>query len=217
MPAQTQQQHAAAQAQFAADQEAELKRLVRLCNVARADRGWDENEWLSIKREYADVETLRDADIDGCERILAHAKACGFKVRHKQADGAKSRPIDRTDPARKLRKLWLRGCDLGIIASRDESALCSWASNSRSGNVTALLEAFGPKEWDDAIERLKKWLYREAQAGRMACPNGHHYSIVSREMATSLIWERPIACTGCEAPMAWQPAPKKESRRGRRG
>lgn len=212
---QTHQQHTTAQAQFAANQEAELKRLVKLCNVARADRQWSDEEWAAIKRRCAAVDSLRDADIAGCERILAHAKACGFQVRHKTTGGKKSRPIDRTDPARKLRKLWLRGHALGIIQSREESALCSWASNSRSANVTALLEAFGPDDWDAAIERLKKWLYRAIQQGRLSC--GEHTGIVPREAATALIWERPVVCAACEKPMAWTPTHKGEPRRGRRG
>ncbi|SMF94324.1 Protein of unknown function [Methylomagnum ishizawai] len=209
----THQQHPAAQSQFAANQEAELKRLVKLCNVARSNLKWNDDEWAAIKRRCAGVDSLRDADIAGCERLLAHAKACGFKVQHKQQDGKKSRPIDRTDPARKLRKLWLRGHALGIIQSPEESALCSWASNSRSANVTALLEAFGPDDWDAAIERLKKWLYREIQQGRLSC--GEHTGIVPREAATALIWERPVVCAECGKPMTWTPA-HRESRRGTR-
>lgn len=217
---QTTQQHAAAQAEFAANQAAERSRLIKLCNVARRDRKWDDDTWAKIKREQAGVESIAedgDVDIAGLEAILAYAKQCGFKVQHKlSGGGGKSRPIDRTDPARKLRKLWLRGHALGIIKSADESALCSWASNSRAPTVTALLEAFGPEDWKDAIERLKKWLYRDLQQGGLHCSNGHR-SAVGRADATALIWEKPTNCPHCQALAEWRPKPKQPRSHGPRG
>lgn len=208
------QQHAAAQAVFAADQEAEKKRLIKLCNVARADRKWTDDEWGQIKRQHGHAASLTEMEIDDLEAVLDHAKRCGFKVQHATKSGGESRPIDRTDPARKLRKLWLRGHALGIIKSADESALCGWVSNSHSPNVTALLQSFGPAEWDAAIERLKQWLFQEVQRGRLHCPE--HTHIVPRKAATDVIWERPVKCA-CGKPMEWRPGPKREQRYGRRG
>lgn len=208
-----------AQAKFAANQEAERKRLVKLCNVARSDRGWDDDEWAAIKLGQGGAESLSDMDITDLEAVLDHAKKCGFKVRHKMAGGKKSRAIDQTDPARKLRKLWLRGHALGIIQSADESALCSWASNKRSQNVTALLESFGPKDWDAAIERLKKWLYREIMQGKLVCPACKRASVPDTPLATSLIWEKPISCSACLPArhlMVWNPK-VSTAKHGRRG
>lgn len=217
---QTVQQHRAEQAHAAADLEAERKRLIKLCQTAKRDRKWDEDTWLAIKREHAEVDSLADADIAGCEAILAHAKARGFHVRHATPEGGKSRPIDRTDPARKLRKLWLRAHQLGIVKDKSEAALCSWASNSRAPNVSALLESFGDKEWLAAIERLKKWLYRELLRGRLACSKSH-IGPVDTKAATAIIWERGLYCVACQgkALAEWQPAPKQPERRshGRRG
>lgn len=215
---QTTQQHAAGQAQFAANQEAERRRFLKLVNTAAAQLGWRKTgAWQVVKAEVGFYGSAADADIEQLEAILEHAKKCGFKVQHKASGGGKSRPIDRTDPARKLRKLWLRGHALGIIKSPDESALCSWASNSRAANVTALLEAFGPKDWEDAIERLKKWLYRDLQQGGLHCPNGHR-SAVGRTDATALIWEKPVHCPHCRTPVLaeWRPKPTQPRNHGRR-
>lgn len=214
---QTHQQHAAAQAQFAADQEAERKRLLKLVNTAAAQLRWRETgAWQVVKSQVGFYGSAADADIEQLEAILDHAKKCGFKVQHKTAGGGKSRPIDRTDPARKLRKLWLRGYALDIVHDPSEEALCSWASNSHAPNVTALLQSFGPDEWSAVIERLKKWLFKEVERGRLHCYD-HGPIITSRKAATDIIWERPVLCGKCGKPMTWRPGPKREQRYGRRG
>lgn len=105
--------------------------------------------------------------------------------------------------AAKLRALWQYGFDLGIINNGSESALASWAANSRAENVVALLANFGVDDYIANIERLKKWLYREVLAGKLTCPNGHDYPIIPAVAAQIVNTQAQHICPLCEADLAW--------------
>lgn len=111
--------------------------------------------------------------------------------------------------AGKLRALWLRGHALGIVRDPSEQAMCSWASNSRSPNVTALLQSFGIAEFDAVIERMKKWLEREIiQNGEFVCPE-HGAYVVPKEShvayAKAVIFDMSIHCQFCNHDLEWRP------------
>jgi phage gp16-like protein len=99
--------------------------------------------------------------------------APGGKALAKNADGQE----------RKLRALWLRGAELGILRESSDAALCSWAANSRSPNVTVLLSSLTSRQMHDAIERLKAWLSREIKQGELVCDDGHVYRVLDHHVA----------------------------------
>lgn len=168
---QTHQQHAAAQAAFAVQQEGERARLVRLCNIAASQLGWKASDlWETIKQEHGGAASLTEMDVPDLERILTFARSKGWKPKHTRTDGKMSRALDQAAQARMLRGLWLEMHGLGIVRQPDESALCQWVSNSRSANVTTDLALLSGQQLDEAINRLRKFREREIMAGEMYCP-----------------------------------------------
>jgi hypothetical protein len=171
------QHHAAAQAEYAQRQEEERKRLVKLCNVARSDRKWSDDEWAAIKRAHGGADSLTDMDIDDLERIMAHARKCGFRIQHKRADGRKSRPLSLDSQRSMIRGMWLEMAQLGIVRHADESALGSWLSNSRSANVVTDLALLDAQQIAAAINRLREFRVRMLTGGEMFCPQcGYAFS-----------------------------------------
>lgn len=168
--------HGAAQARFAVNQEAERKRLIRLCNVAAGELKWKKNDvWEDVKLTHGGQVSLADMDVGGLEKVLAFAKSKGFKIRHKKAGGKSSRPLSQDAQARMLRGLWLEMHSLGFVRAPDESALCAWEVSSREGgerggNVATDLKFLTGEQLDSAIERLKKWRRREIMKGEIFCP-----------------------------------------------
>jgi phage gp16-like protein len=142
------------------------RHLVRLVHVARQDRQLDEDDYRALLKRVTGKSSCNEMDHAELDRVLAAFREIGFKVRHR-----KGRAVDTSAQAQKLRALWLEMADLGIVRDRSEAALCSWAANSRSPKVTALLQAWTGKEFDEAIERLKKWRIRELMSGMFVCPD----------------------------------------------
>jgi phage gp16-like protein len=169
MTAQTTQQHQAAQAAFAAEQAAERQRLIKLLQVARRDRRWTDEDWAHIKRTHGGADSLTEMDVPELEAILRYAKECGFKVRH-ATPGGKSRPLNMDRQVRMIRGMWLELHGLGIIRDPAESALMSWASNSRSEKVTTDPALWTGEMVDATLNRLRAFRERELMAGSMFCP-----------------------------------------------
>ncbi|BBL69731.1 phage protein GemA/Gp16 family protein [Methylogaea oryzae] len=109
-----------------------------------------------------------DMDIGQLHQVSAWLAKLGGKVRQPKGGG---RALSLDAQAQKLRAIWLELHGLGIVRDPSEAALCSWASNSRSPNVTSILEMLaGTREMDAAIERLKQWRSRELCKGQLFCP-----------------------------------------------
>jgi phage gp16-like protein len=180
---QTHQHHAAAQAAYAQQQEEQRKHLIQLCNIARSDRKWIDDEWTKIKRDYGGADSLTEMEIDDLERIMAHARRCGFRIKHKRADGRKSRPLSIDAQRSMIRGMWLEMAQLGIVRHADESALGSWLSNSQSANVVTDLALMDAQQITAAINRLREFRVRELMAGEMFCPKCGYTFTPTRKQA----------------------------------
>jgi phage gp16-like protein len=126
------------------------------------------------------------------------------------APGGKSRALAVDAQAKKLRALWRRGAELGILRDGSEAAMASWASNSRDGNVTAMLAAFTPRQYDEAIERLKMWLRRMIKLGALTCGD-HAFPVLDYQVMPVILAQR-IVCPLCsdndnDVVMRWEPRP----------
>lgn len=60
---------------------AQRTRLTRLVHVARRELAIDEDAWRALLQERFQVRSSSDLSIVKLEDLLAHLKACGFKVR----------------------------------------------------------------------------------------------------------------------------------------
>lgn len=136
----------------------ERTRLIKLIHVARRDLAMDDDAYRQIVASKASGKTSSaDCTITELERIIAHLKQAGFKIRKpKAAKPAEARTLDTSREARKLRALWLLLHQLGAVRDPSESALASYAK--RTTGVDALQWAKS-SQWQ-LIEGLKAWAAR---------------------------------------------------------
>ena len=176
-------------------------RIKAICAMQR-QLGMDEDTLRAMFREVTGKSSRKDMTLPELTAVRDRLVQAGAKL---TAPGGGGRALAADEPAKKLRALWLRGVALGILRDPSESALASWASNSRSPNVTALLHSFGPADWTAAIEQLKKWLTREVRSGMVVCEEGHRYDLATRSGATGRImtshalWGQVMTCPACQA------------------
>ena len=206
MTPQTTAEHRAAQAAFARSEAAERQRLIKLCNVARSDRQWTDEEWAHIKRAEGGADSLTDMDVDELDAVLAYAKRCGFVVRHAKAakaGGANSRPLYMGRQARLIRGVWLTMAGLGIVRNGEESALGSWLANRRDGRVVTDLALLSSDEMDRSINRLRAYFCREIGAGVLFCPECRREFRPSPKQAWAF-GRGLIGCDGHTDPVPYQ-------------
>lgn len=174
--------------------------LLAKAHLGQKQMGLDPGEWRVFLRDETGRDSCRDLDDGQLQHLIEVMQSRGIRFtppKTAQGKDGPGRALAPTPWARKLRALWLRGQALGIVREGSERALCSWASNSRAPNVTALLQGLSPDEWTPLIERLKQWLYRELERGHLVCPAGH-VSRVGRAAATAIVWEQPVLlCPHC--------------------
>jgi phage gp16-like protein len=198
----------------------ELNRLAELrrarmgaIGAMQKQLGMDEDTLRCLFVEVTGKRSRSKMNLEELTKVRDRLVAAGGKLT--PPGGGRRIAID--DMAGKLRALWLRGHQLGIIGNPSEQALCSWASNSRAETVTALLQSFGPDEYTAVIERLKKWLKREIGRGHLVCAEGHRRTVSGPKLTSAIIWHTPILCVDCtrgghEQLMAWRkPAGEQET------
>jgi len=144
--------------------------LIRLIHVAKRDLALDDDTYRTMLLTVTGKDSSAGLSIPQLERVLAHMKAHGFKVRHKSppdrprnsrhSPGGLSRPIAQDAQSKKIRALWLSLHDMGAVRDGSEAALAAYVK--RITHIDAL-------QWLDAdqaslvIETLKKWQARCAQ------------------------------------------------------
>lgn len=141
----------------AAVTDANRKRLIKLIHVARREferaGTMDEPTYRTMLRTAGGKDSTADMDVQALERVLAHAKRAGFKVRAKASD----RRQDTRPEARKVRALWLFLHALGVVKDPTEAALADYVK--RIGKVDDLHWANG-QAMLALVETLKKWAMR---------------------------------------------------------
>lgn len=136
------------------------KRLIRLIHVGKAELGMADDTYRGIVATHADGKTsTADCTLPELDRVLAHLKSAGFKVRKPKASRpAEHRPMDPSAEAAKARALWLWLHQVGIVKNPSEAALAAFAK--RTCGVDALQWA---RRLDKLIEGIKAWSARELE------------------------------------------------------
>jgi phage gp16-like protein len=191
------------EAKYAEQDDAAAKKLRTLIHVGKSDLQLDDGTYRVLLSEVAGrpVESSKELKRRELESVLERMKQSGFKVRHKRTGGGKSRPLSQDKTAGKIRAIWLELHGLGIARDRNESALCSWASNSRSENVTTDMSLMDGDGLASTLERLKQWRLRMLQKGQLFCPQCGHTFRPTKKQASA--WPK-IACDAHEPPVAYQ-------------
>lgn len=60
------------------------KKEIQLIHIARQQLGWDEDFYRGILWSLGQVRSSTDLSAEGRKKVLAHMKACGFRVEHKK-------------------------------------------------------------------------------------------------------------------------------------
>jgi len=133
-------------------------RLVKLIHVAKRELHMDEPTYRAMLLASGGAESTARMAAPALERVLAHLKRSGFKVRHKSAQtAAPSRALDTRDQARKVRALWLLLHALGVVRDPSEAALAAYVK--RIAGIDAMQWA-GGAQLHQLIETLKAWAMR---------------------------------------------------------
>lgn len=146
-------------AAFASARAAQRARLIRLIHVARRDLHMEDDAYRAIVADKAGGKTSSaDCSVVELDKILAHLKAAGFKVRKPKAvKPVEQRRLDTSGEASKVRALWLLLHELGAVRNPSEAALAGYVR--RMAGIDDL-------HWADGnailtlIESLKKWAMR---------------------------------------------------------
>lgn len=136
------------------------KRLIRLIHVGKNELHMADDTYRGIVAAHANGKTsTADCTLPELDRVLAHIKSAGFKVRKpKAARPAERRPLDPSAEAAKARALWLWLHQVGIVKNPSEAALAAFAK--RTCGVDALQWA---RRLDKLIEGIKAWSARELE------------------------------------------------------
>jgi phage gp16-like protein len=138
--------------------------LIRLIHVARRDLDMADDTYRAIVGQLAAGKaSSADCTVPELERIVAHLKQAGFKVRKpKAAQPAEHRPLATDPESKKLRAVWLLLHQIGATHSNTEAALAAYVK--RMTGVDDLHFARRPSDKFRAIEGLKAWAARELPA-----------------------------------------------------
>jgi phage gp16-like protein len=99
--------------------------MIRLIHVARRDLALDDGAYQAIIQAQTGGKTSSaDCSLEELDAVLAHMRRSGFRVRH--AKTAKSRKIDTSAQAKKVRAIWLLLFQIGEVRDPSESALASY-------------------------------------------------------------------------------------------
>jgi len=147
--------------------------LIRLIHVAKRDLALDDDTYRAMLVAITGKDSSAGLSIPQLERVLAHMKAHGFKVRHKSppdrprnsrhSPGDLSRPLTQDAQSKKIRALWLSLHDMGEVRDGSEAALAAYVK--RITHIDAL-QWLNANQASLVIETLKKWQARVARGVR---------------------------------------------------
>jgi len=129
------------------------QRLIRLIHVAKRDLSMDDDTYRALLLQIGKTTTSADLSTPELEKVLAHLKRCGFRIRSKKL----SRPLAQDATSQKIRALWLFLHELGVVKNPSEEALASYVK--RITDVDAL-QWTSNEQAERLIETLKKWSMR---------------------------------------------------------
>lgn len=113
-------------------------RQLAMIHVAKKELGLDEDLYRAILWEVCGVESSKDLDLAGRNRLLEHFREKGFKSRMSSfvpetaplAKPKRLSPVSRDKAHKeqkdKIRALWIQLHRAGAVKDGSETALCSW-------------------------------------------------------------------------------------------
>lgn len=138
-------------------------------HIARKDLCLDENTYRTVIRDIGKGMSGSSADLTatGRARVLAHFKSCGWqsKPRGSNVHSLKEPGMASDAMIRKIRHLWLKLADEGVVKSREESALRAWVK-AATKHLHPQKVGYAAPEFlptpaaSNVIEQLKKWAHR---------------------------------------------------------
>jgi len=127
-------------------------RLIRLIHVAKRDLAMDDDTYRALLVSCTGQDTsthLTDAELN---KVLAHMKRRGFKVRH--AAGKSKRPLAQSPQDKKIRALWLTLHKMGAVRDPSETALAAYIKRITGVDALQWLDI---QQASRVIETLKQW------------------------------------------------------------
>lgn len=136
---------------------ADRQRLIRLIHVAKRELRLDEETYRDMLLGVSGKASSADLSTEELEKVLAHLKRNGFKVRSKRGD------VPQADDAqsRMIRGLWLELHQTGAVRNASEAALAAFTK--RMTGVDAL-QWLTSEQASKLIEELKRWLSRVSKS-----------------------------------------------------
>jgi len=128
------------------------QRLIRLIHVAKRDLAMDDDTYRALlvtSTGHDSSSHLSDTELN---KVLAHMKRRGFKVRHTTSKS--KRTLAQSPQDKKIRALWLSLHKHGVIRDPSESALAAYVK--RIAGVDAL-QWLDIQQASQIIETLKQW------------------------------------------------------------
>lgn len=141
--------------------------LIRLIHVARRDLDMADDTYRALVAQLAaGKQSSADCTVLELERIIAHLKKAGFRVRKPKAvQPAERRPLATDPESRKLRAVWLLLHQIGVTHSDTEASLAAYVQRMTGVDD---LHFTRPSDKYRAIEGLKAWAARELPAAILA-------------------------------------------------
>lgn len=148
-------------------------REIKLIHVARRELGLDEETYRAMLQLVAGVKSAADLDWQGRQKVLAHFKAKGFKVKSKSPPRSVVASNAAYDPQyAKIGALWSELHDSGVVRVNTEAALRIYIKRMTGMGDYRFCNG---AQVVTVIEGLKKWIARtEAQAAAAAAAEASH-------------------------------------------
>lgn len=130
-------------------------------HIAKAELGWDDDQYRDILWAVCRVRSSAQLDHTGRKRFLAHLRACGWSGSSKagrgpnRAPAAARKPL--SGPQRKMWSLWQQLYEAKLVNDRRMPALTAFAERQTG---VSRLEWLNPAQEDLVIQSLKAWLKR---------------------------------------------------------
>ncbi len=129
-------------------------------------QGRDDETYRIMLREVAGVDSAKDLDEAGINKVLAHLRACGWSDptwRPASGAGVTKTRYERGTPAALIRWLWTDLANAGIVESRSERALRRYCG--QHAGIQPAIDERDPRHLDRrqasaVIEQLKQWRTR---------------------------------------------------------
>lgn len=135
-------------------------RAIKLIHVARRELAMDDDTYRAMLDLVAGVKSAADLDAAGCQKVIDHMKAKGFKVKSKGAAVPGAKATEPDPQYRKIQALWGELERKGLVRVNTDAAIrvyikritgCDDYRFCNSKQVAVIIETL--KKWRDRVEK----------------------------------------------------------------